>query len=106
MLPRRSRLAREDFSPEMLRHSRRLSSANFSFLVPENVRGYAVIISKKTVRLSVTRHRLKRRVLAALRSLPLPPALIVYPRITALDLSLEDLKKELLQVLSKITARP
>ena len=103
MFPRRLRLAKTDFSPALLAHSRRFSSAHLSLLVPEEgARGYAVIISKKTARLSVTRHRLKRRVLAAMRAYPLPPALIVFPKLSVLKLSSAELKGELGSLLSKI----
>ena len=52
-------------------------------VVPEEMRGYAVIIPKKVVRLSSGRHRLKRQIFEALKTLRLPPALIVFPRASA-----------------------
>lgn len=69
--------------------------------IPEDVRGYAVVVPKKAVRLSVARHTVKRRVLEALRTLPLPPALIVYPRASAAALSYAETRAELAALLSK-----
>ncbi len=72
------------------------------FIPHHPIRGYAVIVSKKTARLSVTRHRLKRRVQAALRSLDLPPALVVYPRSSVLTLPFSELQAELRELVRKI----
>ena len=57
---------------------------------------------KKVARLSVTRHRIKRRVLAALRARPspLPPSLVLYPRPSVLNMSYDALQKELTKLLS------
>ncbi len=71
-------------------------------LVPENVQGYAVVIPKKVVRLSSARHHLKRRILEALRTLPLPPALVIFPRSAASSVNYQDLTLELRNLLSKI----
>jgi len=60
-------------------------------------------VSKKVARLSVTRHRLKRRVIAALRALNLPPGLIVYPRATAGQLDSATMQGELEELLSKLS---
>ncbi len=107
MFPRRSRLTRADFDSPAVIRGKRLSSTHLSLVVPSGeVCGYSVVISKKTARLSVTRHRLKRRVLALLRGLTLPPALVVFPKASASDLSPGDLKTELVGLLSKITPRP
>jgi len=69
-------------------------------VLPEEARGYAVIIPKKVVRLSAARHALKRRVLEALRTFPLPPALIVFPRASASSVNYQDLRAELSSLLS------
>lgn len=61
--------------------------------------GYAVIIPKKVARLSVTRHRIKRRVLAALRSLPLPSAAIIFPKAAVKDMGYDDIQSELKKLL-------
>ena len=45
---------------------------------------------------------MKRVVLAVLRMLPLPPALIVFPRASALQMNFTDLSAELSGLLSKI----
>ncbi len=71
-------------------------------VVPKEMHGYAVIIPKKVVRLSSARHRLKRQVLEALRSLPLPPALIVFPRASASGVHYQDLRTELGSLLSTL----
>ncbi|OGG90173.1 hypothetical protein A3G12_03335 [Candidatus Kaiserbacteria bacterium RIFCSPLOWO2_12_FULL_54_10] len=96
---RRQRLSRTAF-PSALK-GRRLSSANFSAVIPTNTNGYAVVVSKKVSHLSVTRHRIKRRTLSALRSLPsLPPSLILYPRASALNTGYDELRRELTELLS------
>lgn len=62
-----------------------------------------MVVSKKVARLSVTRHRIKRHVLAALRAAPsLPPALILFPQASVAQMSYEDIKAEVLRILSKI----
>ena len=71
-------------------------------VLPEKARGYAVIIPKKVVRLSAARHRLKRQVLEAMRTFPLPQAIIVFPRASASGVHYEDLRAELGSLLSKI----
>jgi len=97
---RRERLSKEDF-PAALSGGRRLSSTNLSILIPNGVKGYAVVVSKKIARLSVDRHRIKRRVLAALRTTNLPPALIVFPKSSACSVSYKDIQTELATLLSK-----
>ncbi len=66
------------------------------------MRGYAVVIPKKVARLSVTRHRIKRRIFNALRTIPLPPALIIFPRASASSVSYQDIHTEIAQLLSQI----
>jgi len=101
---RRERLNREIF-PSIIKNGRRLSSPHFSAIFSSEAKGYAVVISKKVARLSVTRHRIKRRIFAALRTLPLPPALIIFPKSSASSVSYEDIKVEIKQLLSTITRR-
>lgn len=101
MFSRKNRLSRSDFGVA-LRTSRRLSSPFFLILHPEGLEGYAVVIPKKVIRLSSARHRLKRQVLEALRTLPLPPALIVFPRAAAGSVHYQDLVTELKNLISKI----
>lgn len=71
-------------------------------VVPKQAEGYAVVIPKKVVRLSVRRHLLKRRVLEALREIrtQLPPALIVFPRHSADSVNYTDIVKELTTLIS------
>ena len=99
MFPRRARLNTEGFAAP----GKRFSSAHFSVVAPHGgVRGYAVVVSKKTARQAVARHRLKRRVSAALHTLDLPPALIVYPRASVLELPAREIRAELASLVSKI----
>lgn len=64
--------------------------------------GYAVVIAKKTMKLSVDRHRIKRRVFAALTTLPLPPpSLIVFPKASAAHLKSEEMRSELAILIAK-----
>ncbi|TAK57686.1 MAG: ribonuclease P protein component [Bacteroidetes bacterium] len=100
MFPRRKRIAREAF-PTALKSGRRFSSPHFSIVISNEASGYAVIVPKKVARLAVTRHRIKRRVLAALRSLPLPPSLIVFPKTSVNSVSYQEVQRELATLLSK-----
>ena len=76
VFPRAKRLSRATL-PVVLAKGKRLSSEHFGIVFSEIEEGCAVVVSKKVARLSVTRHRIKRRVLEALRTLPLPSALVV-----------------------------
>ena len=69
-------------------------------VIPKEARGYAVIIPKKVIRLSSTRHRIKRQILEVLRTLPLPPALIVFPRSSVDSVNYQDIAIELQNILS------
>lgn len=95
MFPRTRRLSRSDFSGKGALVGERRASPHFSALFPREKSGYAVVISKKTLKLSVARHRLKRRTLSALRKLDLPPALVIYPKASALKLPFTALCEEL-----------
>lgn len=85
-----------------LSSGKRLSSAHFTAVVP-TVRGYAVVIPKKVARLSVARHQTKRRVLEALRTLPLPKGLIIFPKASAQNLDFTHTQEELANLLSKLS---
>ncbi len=61
-----------------------------------------MVISKKTIHLATKRHLMKRRVLNCLRTLPIPPSLVVYVRAGAQDLTPALMKSELQDLLSKI----
>lgn len=89
--------------PAALKSGRRLSSEHLSVVLPKEGTGYAVIVSKKVARLSVMRHRIKRRVLAALRTLPLPTSLIVFPKASVGSVSYKDIQTELMYLLSQKT---
>lgn len=107
MFPSRERLSRELF-PSAIKTGRRFSSPHLSVLIPKTgvlpvgKRGYAIIVPKKVAKLSVKRHQIKRRVLAALRTLQLPQTLIVFPNSSASSVSYQDIKTELADLLSKI----
>lgn len=101
MFSRRERLSRSEF-PTALSLGRRISSPHFTIVIPKEGQGYAVIVSKKIARLSVTRHAMKRRVFAALRTLSLPSSLIVFPKSSVKDASYQDIKTDLTNLLSKI----
>lgn len=101
MFKRRKRFPRAAF-PKALSSGRRLSSKHFSAVIPKNDAGYAVIVSKKTAREAVQRHRIKRRVLEALRKTPLPPALLLFPKSSVAALPSREIEAELSELISKI----
>jgi len=78
-----------------MKTGRRLSSAHMSILIPKEGEGYAVVVPKKIARISAKRHQIKRRVLAALKALRLPKALIVFPHSSVSSVSYQDIKEEL-----------
>ncbi len=96
---RRNRLSRAVFETT-LKSGKRRSSTHFSIVRSETESGYAVVVSKKTARLSVTRHRIKRRILEVLRTLPLPKGLIVFPRAGVKDMGYDEMQLELTKLLS------
>ena len=106
VFPKQKRLSRAAF-PHFLKDGRRLSSLNFSIIIPKKAeiptkeQGYAVVVSKKVARLSVTRHRIKRQVLTALRTLPLPQTVILFPKASVAKMSYQDILAELTDLFSK-----
>jgi len=88
--------------PAVLKTGRRVSSTHFMAVFSEEALGYAVVVSKKVARLSVTRHRIKRQVFEALRTLPLPKSLILFPQSTTASMTYQDVQAELIGLLSKI----
>jgi ribonuclease P protein component len=104
MLPRRRRLPRAGFSPTIL--NTRVSAAHLSLTYKKTptLAGMAVIVSKKTVRLSVARHLLKRRIHAILRPWSNSNlACVVYARAGADTLPFSLLKQELEGLLQRIS---
>lgn len=75
---------------------------HFTAIIPQKAKGYAVVVPKKIARLSVTRHRAKRRMLGILKTLALPKALILFPKPSALRLEHSHMRAELADLLSKI----
>lgn len=106
MLPRNLRLSRAHFAstgPE-----KRAASPHFSVSVRESEGngGCAVIISKKVAKLSVTRHRLKRRALAVLRPWCSPSrAVVVYARPGSALLPYEAVAEELSLLLARVLGK-
>ena len=86
--------------PTVLKTGRRLASAHFMVVLSKEAKGYAVVIPKKIARLSATRHRIKRQVFSSLRTLPLPPALIVFPKSSVSSVSYQDIQAEIKKLLS------
>lgn len=99
MIPRRLRLSREDI--EGFKAQKRVGSPHFVVSVGVGT-GAAVIISKKVAKLSVTRHLLKRRTLAAALSYASETALIISLRPGAAALSKNAFVEELTELLQKI----
>ncbi|HCR52461.1 TPA: hypothetical protein DIV48_02310 [Candidatus Kaiserbacteria bacterium] len=109
VFPRRKRLPRSAF-PAALSTGRRISSAHFSAILPKEAEGYAVVVSKKIARLSVVRHRIKRRVLEALRGIlrsrrDIPPALILFPKQTVERMDHKTMQEELEVLISRTSTR-
>jgi ribonuclease P protein component len=98
---RKERLPRAQFGLA-LKTNRRLSSPHFLVLYPLGVKGYAIVIPKKVVKLSSLRHLLKRQISEAMRTTPLPPALLVFPRSSLRGVHYKDIQKELHDLISKI----
>jgi ribonuclease P protein component len=98
---RRNRLPRAAFSTVL--KGRRISTTHFVAVISKEVRGYGVIVPKKVARLSVTRHRIRRRTLAALAALPLPKmGVVLFPKLPVNTLPFMELKAELTTLLSKL----
>lgn len=58
---------------------------------------------KKVARLSVTRHRIKRRIVEALRTLSLPSfAVVFFPKASVAQMTHKDVSAEIGMLLSKI----
>ena len=82
---------------------------HFTLVIPEtanDIRGYAIVVPKKIIRLSVTRHRVKRQISAALKALfiagqTFPSALIVFSRSSLSGVHYQDMKKELADLVSR-----
>jgi len=96
---RRHRLTRAAFEA-LLKAGTRRSGPHFSIIRSTSVPGYAVVVPKKVARLSTARHRIKRRVLAVLKTLPLPKGLIVFPRAVVKDMPYDEIRTELTKLLS------
>ncbi len=103
MIPRKMRLSRAHFAPQG--PETRAASTHFSLSTWEAPQrgGLAAVISKKVARLSVSRHLLKRRILAA--ALPFGStdrAVVIYARPNAASLPYSELKSELTELLARV----
>lgn len=101
MLPRRMRLQRgatTHTGKEM-----RAASPHFSVSVRLGQTGAGAVISKKTEKTSVGRHRLKRRILAVLKPWCVEnKTIVVYARAGSPSLSYKVLSEELTPLLTKL----
>ncbi len=105
MLPRRLRLSRAALSDP--RGDARATSAHFSLTSNPAKTGCAVIVSKKTEKSSVGRHRLKRQVLALVAPFCRKGySLVVYARKGSNTLSSKALAKEVGELLTKLPPLP
>lgn len=102
MLPKSLRLSRQEF-PDT-RGLKRVTSRHFSISYGDATKGgVAVVISKKVARLAVSRHLLKRRVLAVLRPYVTEHrVLVVHTRAGAGIIPFPELKDELLSLIQSI----
>jgi ribonuclease P protein component len=101
MFSRRQRLSRAAFSKAGAAE-KQVNTTHFSLTASPNTSGYGVVVSKQVARLSVTRHRLKRQISAALRKLSLPRSLVVYARTGAPLLTYNQIQQELEAGLKRI----
>jgi ribonuclease P protein component len=101
VFPRKDRFPRDAF-PLALRQGKRFSSPHFSVIIPAQGAGYAVVVPKKVASLSVARHKVKRHVLEALRTLPLPTSAIVFPGAKVASMRYDEIVHELSNLFSKI----
>jgi ribonuclease P protein component len=102
VFPQKERLTRSSF-PSALRFGKRIQSRNFSAIIPKEGVGIAVVVSKKTAKLAVARHRIKRRVLSALAHIPHPSSLIVFPQAQAEKMRYDEMVSELSLLLKNST---
>lgn len=103
MLPRRRRLTRRTFA--LPGHARRAASSHFSAsAAPANaLGGCAAVVSKKTARLSVDRHLLKRRIFSVMRPWCTGAfSVIVYARAGSSSLPFQKLQAELKDLLARL----
>lgn len=102
MVPRRQRLSRRTF-PQAL--GARATSEHFSIAAAPAAPGHggcAVVVPKKVARLSVSRHLLKRRMLAVMRPWCSPDqALVAYARSGSSALPFAAIKTELSSLLTR-----
>jgi len=103
MISRKMRLSRAHFAPQG--PETRATSAHFSLSTWDAPQkgGVAAVISKKVARLSVSRHLLKRRIMAVLAPYASSDrAIVVYARAKAASLPYSELKAELTELLARV----
>lgn len=105
MLPRRLRLPRAAFSntgKEM-----RAVSPHFSVSIRKGMGGIAAVVSKKTEKTSVGRHRLKRRMVSVAAAFHSPThAIVIYARSGASALPFKTTHEELVGLLGRLLGTP
>ena len=101
MLAKENRLNRETFSSVRGRVYR---SSFFSLKVDQRAtdQRFSVVVSKKVGRTAVSRHRIKRRIYALLRSIDLQACRgIVFVKPAAASLTYQELKEAMLVILAE-----
>jgi RNase P protein component len=101
VFPRAQRFPRSGFSTA-LRLAKKVSSTHFSVIVPHTGLGYAVVVPKKVARLSITRHKVKRHTLEAMKTLRLPPAAIIFPHASVAKMRYDEVVRDLATLFSKL----
>jgi len=100
------RLSRAHFAPHG--PETRVASPHFSLSIrtATGQGGCAAVISKKVAKLSVTRHLMKRRILAVMRPWCSPnQALVVYARPGSSALNFDTLSEELSELLTRAVGK-
>jgi ribonuclease P protein component len=109
MFASRNRLSRPEFTRVSVdRDAKRLVSTHFSVLVSQfpDVHGCSVVVSKKVVKSSVSRHLLKRRIREVLRPWCSGTAgIIVFARAGCKELTFTELSAELTSLLSRVLSQ-
>ena len=100
MLPRDRRLRGTELG--VLR-GKRFFSEHFSALLTSGTRAaFAVVVPKKVAKSAVLRHKIRRRVYAALHTSNPKGSLVLFPKASVAVLPMNELAAELEQLLSKI----
>ncbi len=100
MLPRARRLRSAELGAI---RGKRFFSEHFSAILTAGARpAFAVVVPNKVANSSVLRHKIRRRVYAALHSKTPKGSLVLFPKTAVAVLPMNELAAELEQLLSKI----